>query len=323
MRRHPWRCLCLAGLLAFAALNGIAYTHARAMTHFVSGGIKTPHPEALSPAGKLGVLVSGVRVPRPENLTRPDDIGLASTTHRFPSADHTLEAWLIEAGPSHGMVVLFHGYSGSRSDLLPQAAAFHELGFACLLVDFRGSGGSTGATTTIGFGEADDVVAAVAYARNRLAAEAVFIYGVSMGAAASLRALGPLGLRADGLIVESPFDRLLSTVENRFALMGLPSFPCAPLLVFWGGVQHGYSGFAHNPCDYARQVETPTLMLVGAVDQRATEAQALAVYDRLAGPRSLVRFAGAGHESFLEHDPRLWKRTVGEFLQTMLPPQHP
>ena len=37
--------------------------------------------------------------------------------------------------------------------------------------------------------------------------------------------LAPVGVVVDGIIVECPFDRLLSTVENRFDAMGLPAFP--------------------------------------------------------------------------------------------------
>ena len=43
---------------------------------------------------------------------------------------------------------------------------FRKLGYSTLLVDFRGSGGSSEATTTIGVLEADDVAAAVAFART-------------------------------------------------------------------------------------------------------------------------------------------------------------
>ncbi len=72
------------------------------------------------------------------------------------------------------------------------------------------------------------------------------------------------------LVLESPFDALLSTVVNRFALMGLPAFPFAHLLVFWGGVQQGFNGFRHYPADYATEVRCAVLLLDGANDTRVT-----------------------------------------------------
>ena len=46
------------------------------------------------------------------------------------------------------------------------ADRLHDLGYACFLVDFRGSGGSSGDATTIGYREADDVVRSVALQRG-------------------------------------------------------------------------------------------------------------------------------------------------------------
>jgi uncharacterized protein len=34
----------------------------------------------------------------------------------------------------------------------------------------------------------------------------------------------------------------------------IPPFPLAELIIFWGGVQHGFNAFAHNPVTYAAQV---------------------------------------------------------------------
>jgi hypothetical protein len=61
-----------------------------------------------------------------------------------------------------------------------------------------------------------------------------------MGSAAILRAVALRGISPAALVLECPFDRLLSSVENRFAIMGLPPVPVARLLVFWGGIQHGF-----------------------------------------------------------------------------------
>jgi alpha-beta hydrolase superfamily lysophospholipase len=142
-----------------------------------------------------------------------------------------------------------------------------------------------------------------------------------MGGAAVLRAVADEDVRPAAVILESPFDRLLSTVKNRFSAMGLPSVPGAELLVFWGGVQHGYSGFAHNPVDYARRVTCPVLLLHGAADPRVTPRQARAVFDNLAGPKQFVTFENGGHEATLASDAKQWKTRVGEFLQQRAPPR--
>src|SRR5262249_17867612 len=146
---------------------------------------------------------------------------------------------------------------------------FHDLGFTALPIDFRGSGGSDGNTTTLGYQEARDVAAAVRYAQSRGLPAPLILYGQSMGAAAVFRSIPALGVEPDGVILESVFARMLGTVRNRFDLMGAPSFPAAELLVFWGGAQAGFSGFEHNPEEYATACTCPALVLHGAHDRRA------------------------------------------------------
>ena len=45
----------------------------------------------------------------------------------------------------------------AKSSLLDSAKVFNLLGYRSVLVDFRGSGGSTGSSTTIGVRESQDV----------------------------------------------------------------------------------------------------------------------------------------------------------------------
>jgi pimeloyl-ACP methyl ester carboxylesterase len=122
------------------------------------------------------------------------------------------------------------------------------------------------------------------------------------------------GVQPTAAILECPFDRLISTVANRFAVMGLPAFPFAHALVFWGGVQHGFNGFAHNPEEYAAGVRCPVLLLHGEKDPRVSREQAEAIFRNLAGDREFAVFAGVGHESYLGADPEGWKRIVARFL---------
>jgi dipeptidyl aminopeptidase/acylaminoacyl peptidase len=87
--------------------------------------------------------------------------------------------------------------------MVPEARAFLDLGYSVMLVDFRGSGGSSESNTTVGFYEAEDVAAAVRYAQKQLPHSKLILYGGSMGAAAVLRAVANYNVQADAIIVES------------------------------------------------------------------------------------------------------------------------
>jgi pimeloyl-ACP methyl ester carboxylesterase len=119
--------------------------------------------------------------------------------------DITLAAWYCNRGRGTPVVILFHGYSAEKTSLLGEARAFFDLGASVMLVDFRGSGGSSESYTTVGVREAEDVAVALHYARRRLSHGNVFLFGRSMGAAAILRAVHAHGTQPDGVILEAVF----------------------------------------------------------------------------------------------------------------------
>jgi pimeloyl-ACP methyl ester carboxylesterase len=317
-RAHRLLTCCIFLALLLITLNLLAYMQARSMTHFVRNGARTNSPEQLTLGTKLAVLLTGVTVPRPENHRTPADYDLPFVTHRISSSEGIeLELWHVPARTkAQTLLVCFHSYASSKQMLLPVTRQLHDMGYAVLLVDFRGSGGSSGDDTTIGYREAEDVIAATKFARGQFAPERVILFGESMGATAVLRAASLEPQIADSIIVAAPFDRLLSTVENRFVAMRLPPFMLARLICFWGGVRQGYWAFDHNPSDYATRITCPVLHLHGENDPRVTLAQARDLFRGFAGPKQLVLFSGAGHSSLLEIDRDRWTRSVRQFIES-------
>ena len=311
-----WLLSCILLIaLAFGGVNVVAYNQAYAMLNFQPRAARTESPELLSPLEKANVLVRGVTIPKPILTETPSDHGLRYSTHRIETSDGlTLEGWYIPRAESRGSVILLHGYAGKKSSLLAEAEALHQMGFTTFLVDFRGSGGSEGTQTTVGYREAADVAATVATVR-RLESGPLYVFGRSMGGVALLRALAHDGVEVDAIILEAVFDEMLNTVKNRFDVFGLPPFPAARLLIFWAGVQSGFSGFQHNPADYAASVDVPTLVIHGIHDTRVTQAQASHLYDRLgSADKQFVLFEQSGHADALVTSPAQWKRAVGQFL---------
>lgn len=318
LAQSRWRILAAVGLVVLVVgVNGVAWLHARAMTRFVRSGERTASPEKLGATAKLRVLLTGVTLVRPENRKTPRDAGLEYQPIRFPAAKGIeLEAWFVRAdgGGTNGIVLLFHGYGASKESLLPQAAAFHALGWDTMLVDFHGSGGSAGDTTSVGWHEAADVEAAFTKAAELAPGTRRILYGVSMGAAACLRAVHVHGVKPDALIVECPFDRMLTTVQRRFHAMKVPAWPLADLLVFWGGRHGGFDASAHNPVNYAASVHCPTLVMHGEKDRRVSVDEVQTVHAALAGPKSLKIFPSLGHQSYIEADPEGWLTSVRPLL---------
>lgn len=301
-------------LLGFVALNVLAYIHAFRMTHFVSGASHPGKPESLSFGQKVKVLFLGIEVPRPESSQTPATFDLPFESLTIPGREGSrLATWLIPHPEFKGLIVLFHGYAACKSHVLHEAKAFHDLGYTTMLVDFRGSGDSTGDGTTVGVFEADDVGDVFAYVCERYQKKPI-LFGQSMGAVAVLRAIAVHGIDPEAIILECPFNRMLATVQNRFAAMGVPSFPCAQLLVFWGGVQNDFNGFRHNPVDYAKDVRCPTLLMIGDRDPRVKVSDVCEVGGRIGERCELKIFEGIGHESYRQAQPETWTKSVSGFL---------
>ncbi len=313
---RPVRRLLLPGsVAAFGLLNAVAFFHARALTHFSpAASPRTAAPEQLTPAARLWLLLTGMRNPRPVNGPPPE---FPCQTVHFEGPNGRLAAWYgPPVGAPCGTVALFHGYAGEKSRLVAEAAFFHRLGYAVLLVDFAGSGGSAGARTTVGHHEAADVAAAVRWLGARPGGPGpLVLYGASMGAVAILRAEAELGVRPAANVLECPFGSLRQTVRNRFAALGVPAWPLADILVFWGGVQNGFWGPDLSAERYAARVATPTLLMWGTADPRVTRAETDAVFASLAGPKVRHDFVGAGHESYSQRDGAAWQQQIERFLR--------
>jgi hypothetical protein len=91
-KRNPKKSVLIVGLVAFVCLNGVAYMHAHAMTHFTTGGPRTAKPDELTPADKVKVLLTGVRIPRPVNNDLASNHNLPFTTHVFLGR---FSAWIL------------------------------------------------------------------------------------------------------------------------------------------------------------------------------------------------------------------------------------
>lgn len=308
-KKRIWITVLVMGALVVA--NVVAYIHAYKFTHFTTAvAQRTGDPETLSLGSRVKILFTGIDNPRPAHKLQPEP-GLYETV--WVHSPRKLECWRSKTRGTRGTVILFHGYAGEKSSLLERADEFSRLGYGTFLVDFTGSGGSEGNETSVGYTEAEQVKACMDYLQND-SGKQVILFGTSMGAAAILKAMDDYKLHPSALILECPFGSLYKTVCARFDIMGVPSFPMAGLLCFWGGVQNGYWAFGHNPSAYASSVTLPTLLLYGTHDERVTLAETEAIFEHLQGPKTLKVYPEAGHNTFMPANRAAWINDVTTFV---------
>ncbi|MBL8995132.1 MAG: alpha/beta fold hydrolase [Spirochaetia bacterium] len=303
----------------FVMANVVLWNQARASLRFSGTAPKSGKLENLTLGNKLMILFSGPNNPKPEGSKTPGDFGLKYETQTISETNGIrLASWYCPAEKTDVLVLMFHGYAMEKSSLLREAQTFHSLGLPVAMIDFRGSGDSSESYTTIGYFEAEDVREAFRFYRKKFPFAKIVLFGQSMGAASILRAVSALEVKPDLIVLEAVFDAMLGTIKNRFRILGLPSFPFAQLLVFWGGKQFGFNAFENNPVDYAQKVSCPALLFHGDHDNRALLADSKRVLAAIPGERKkLVIFAGVAHESYVVHDRDLWVSAVRDALKAI------
>ena len=288
----------------------MAYNHAYKFTHFTKTEGERIKPENLSFISKIKVLFLGVDNFRPVNTEQPEQP--FETT--LIQSRQSLECWLKKEKNSPGIVVLFHGYSGSKSGNISYGKAFNKMGYTTLLVDFMGSGGSEGNQTTIGFKESQDVKAVFDYIQKTFPNEEIILFGTSMGAVAIMKAVADYAIQPNKIILECPFGTMRKTVQKRFEAMNVPTFPFADMLLFYGGIQNGFNAYRHQPIEYAKAIKTPVLLLYGKKDERVTLAETNDIFESLNGEKKLVILKNSAHQNYLTNDENIWLEAVEAFL---------
>ena len=297
-------------LAVFILMNVVACFHAYKFTHF-NKSLKptcdeTPYASFVQ---KISALLFGVKNPRPVNAMEP---GRPFETVRIKS-NKEIVCWLMKTEAAKGTVILFHGFGDEKSMMLDRAYVLLNLGYNTLLVDFMGSGGSEGNQTSIGFYEAKEVKSAFDYVSSQ-GEKNIVLLGVSMGAAAIMKAQKDYALPVSAIIIECPFGSMLETVQARFGPMHVPSFPMANLLVLWGGILSGFNPFIHSPVEYAKHVNCPTLLLYGQKDPKVSQKEIDRIFKNLQGIKKLDTYSLAGHESYLINYKDKWTTDVETFM---------
>lgn len=297
-------------LLIFLLLNIIAFFHAYKFTHFTENeSVKTNSPEKLSSFEKIKTLCFGVNNPKPKNTKFP----IQEYKTLKLTSNKEIECWLIGNKNSKGTIILFHGYGSEKSSMIDKSNEFQKLGFRTMLVDFMGSGNSQGNQTTIGYKEAEEVKTCFAYLKQT-GEKNIYLFGTSMGAVAIMKSIHDYKIKPKGIIIECPFGSMYETVCARFKKMNAPAFPMAGILLFWGGIQNGFWGFSHNPTEYAKNIDCPTLLLYGEKDKSVSRKEIDEIYANLKGTKKLSVYKNTGHENYLLKNKIEWNKDVSDFL---------
>jgi fermentation-respiration switch protein FrsA (DUF1100 family) len=255
----------------------------------------------------------------------PSDVGLKSWIDvQFPSTDGLqLGAWFIpvESEEPSPILIYVHGLGSNREGLLDQAQLLYAHGYSALLIDLRNHGGSQGEITTLGFHEVMDVEGAVKFLldQDEIDPDRIGLIGESMGGAVVIRAAARIPI-IKAIVAESAYTSLEDNLEQGVrALTGLPPFPFAPLVVWFGERETGADITMVRPIDDLDQIPPRSIMFIhGEQDPIVEVNNSRKLYEAASEPKEILIISNAGHGGLLDKNPELFQSRVVDFLNTYL-----
>jgi alpha-beta hydrolase superfamily lysophospholipase len=231
------------------------------------------------------------------------------------------ETTLRPYGETQGILVLLHGRSGRKEDLLPVAERFAAAGFKCVIPDLPAHGdnlleGAHFATAPFERVIADKVLADARMYFGEQDTPAG-IWGVSMGGAFAIKSVSQNPETWKAAVIVSSFDSLDGVVEDKLAF--LPK-PLSALLDFSLGLMTHFRGnlLLHDihPDIWAKMVTTPVLVAHGDRDQVIALKRGRHLFDMFqSDDKSWLVIPGATHHNVLTNSGPLYSRMSEWFIE--------
>lgn len=237
--------------------------------------------------------------PSPSLLSGADEDGWRHESLHTTDGVRLSAHVLVPEAPAVAAVVLVHGFTatGTHPEVVAQARALADAGFAVVTYDARGHGSSEG-VCTLGDDERYDVAAAVAVAK--LLHERVVVVGASMGAIAVLRYSATAGT-GDGIsgvvAISGPAQwRLPLTVIGLLNALVIRTRLGRRLLARWAKVRVSPHWHRPEPPDaLVARLDLPVTILHGRLDRIIRPAAAHRLHAVASEPRQLVLVDRMGH----------------------------
>lgn len=299
--------------------NIIVVIQAYSFSHFKENVKPIPRDLDIATSDIIKMFFCGVDLLRPKAIQYPS---VKYKEFDIPiSENKKLNAWSISTDSiNKGMVILYHGYMDEKSKMLPYAYSILDMGYEVVLIDFEGSGKSSGSRTTIGHHEAENVKVSVDYIKYVLHKQKIFLLGFSMGSVAIFKAQHDYTMPIDGIIAEASYGNMLETIETRGEIAGLgnASKISASVFLFWFGLINDLDAFSANPEEYVKTITIPTLIQCGGKDQYIPVTETYRIFNNLSSKNKKIKiYEDCAHEMYNLKYTEEWKETVQNFLDNI------
>ncbi|MBI3322805.1 MAG: alpha/beta hydrolase [Candidatus Omnitrophica bacterium] len=258
------------------------------------------------------------QVPYRPALT-PSDFGLPYEPARLLTGDgFRLEAWRIPHPRPTGALILIHGFTACKADLLDFAREMHRaFPFDLLLLDLRAHGFSGGRSISFGLREVLDVQAALEALGSdpRTRGLPVGCYGVSMGGAVAFHAAARFpSIRA--VVSDSCYSDLAETIATSQRLTyHIPRFPLGQAVVWGTELRLGCRLSDLSPTGVIGQIAPrPVFLIHAGRDKTIPPEHGKRLYEAARDPRQFWVVPGAEHAAGFYVAKQEYVQKVGRFF---------
>jgi uncharacterized protein len=259
--------------------------------------------------------------PTPSRVTWPATVTCSREDISFSAKDGiNLSGWFLAQKHSTRAVLLLHGVSANRMQMLQRAVWLHDLGYNVLLYDARCCGESSGAHPSFGYAETQDLLGALDWLRSRGMTQ-IGCIGFSQGAATLLLASGRLPPVVRAIVAEASYATLRDSVDDHFRQQtGLPSGYFGALAVPMAEWKLDLKVDAVSPLREIAGLRVSVYLIGGTLDRMAPVSGIQRLYAAAACEKTMWLIHGAGHGDFFSYAEELYKVRVSDFLRAHLGP---
>ncbi|MBI2290749.1 MAG: alpha/beta hydrolase [Betaproteobacteria bacterium] len=229
-------------------------------------------------------------------VATPRAVGLDFEEVRLAADGATLHGWWVPATAARGAVLVLHGNAGNISHRLEYLTMFNRLGYATLIVDYRGYGKSSGTPSEDGTYRDGEAAWRHLTEMRKFAPRDIVLFGESLG-----------GGVATWLALQHPPRALvLASTFTSAPDLGAQVYPWLP--VRW------LARIEYKNLERIPRITAPVLIAHSKGDDIIPFSHGQALFGAAREPKQFLEMRGGHNDGFIFMREE-WVREVGAFLE--------
>ncbi len=190
------------------------------------------------------------------------------------------------SSPQKPIIIFFHGNAAHPAMMVPYFSQMVKDGYGVLLTEYRGYGGNPGSPTEDGLYKDAEAFFESDVLKRYMGVNPIIIYGQSLGSGAAVDLAQKHVQSIAALVLEVPFDSLLSVTERNY-----PFIPFQKFLLkdqYKSALKIG-------------DVTVPKLFLLAGKDWVVGVDSGKRLFDLAHEPKQVIEYKEAGHNTVAEY----------------------